>query len=76
MKYVIGFGILFAFMVVSGLITSQDALAYTNPPVKDTKQFMSGVFLVGFIGIYGGTIYLHKTSEMKKVTSIQSLKRN
>jgi hypothetical protein len=30
---------------------------------------MSGVFLVGFIGIYGGAIYLHKTSEIKKVST-------
>jgi hypothetical protein len=67
MKYMIGFGIVFAFMIISGLVAGQDVLAYTEPPTKDAKQFMSGVFLAGFIGIYGGAIYLHKTSEIKKV---------
>lgn len=60
-------GMIFAFMIISGLVAGQDAFAYTDTPTKETKQLMSGVFLVGFIGIYGGAIYLHKTSEMKKV---------
>lgn len=76
MKYMIGLSIVFAFMIISGLIAGQDALAYTDSPTKDKKQIMSGVFLVGFVAIYGGAIYLHKTSETKKVTSIHYLKYN
>ena len=72
MKYIVGFGIIFAFMVITGLLGGQNALAYTEPPTKDEKQFVSGVFLVGFVGIYGGAIYLHKISETKKVTSVYS----
>ena len=75
MKYMIWFGVIFAFMIISGLVAGQDALAYSDPPTKDKKQFVSGVFLVGFVGIYSGAIYLHKASEMKKV-SIQSEKYN
>jgi hypothetical protein len=67
MKYMMMLGMIFAFMIISGLVAGQDAFAYTDTPTKETKQLMSGVFLVGFIGIYGGAIYLHKTSEMKKV---------
>jgi hypothetical protein len=67
MKYMMGFGILFTFMIIAGLVVGQDAFAYTDTPTKETKQFMSGMFLVGFVGIYGGAIYLHKTSELKKV---------
>ena len=75
MKYMIWFGVIFTFMIISGSIAGQDALAYSDPPTKDKKQFMSGVFLVGFVGIYGGAIYLHKASDMKKI-SIQSEKYN
>ena len=60
-----GIGILVALVIVSGIVLSQEASAYSDPPTKDEKQFMSGVYLVGFVGIYGGVIYLRKSMEIK-----------
>ncbi len=62
-------GILLALVAISGLIAvvvaGQDAFAYSEPPTKDEKQFMSVVFLSGFVGIYAGIIYLRKITEIK-----------
>lgn len=58
-------GILLAIVVLSGLVAGQEAFAFSEPPTKDEKQFMSAVFLTGFVGIYGGVIYLRKASEIK-----------
>ena len=58
-------GILLALIVVSGFMAGQEAFAFSEPPTKDEKQFMSALFLAGFVGIYGGVIYLRKSSEIK-----------
>ena len=58
-------GILLALVVISGFFVGQEAFAFTEPPTKDEKQFMSAIFLAGFVGIYGGVIYLRKSSEIK-----------
>ena len=58
-------GILLAFVVISGFIAGQEAFAFTEPPSKDEKQFMSAVFLTGFVVIYAGIIYARKSSEIK-----------
>ena len=60
-----GIGILIALAIVSGIILSQEAFADSDPPTKDEKQFMSALFLVGFVGVYGGVIYLRKSREIK-----------
>ena len=66
MKYSTCFGILFTFMIISGLIAGQNAMAFSEEPTKENKQVLSGIFLIGFVGMYGGVIYMHKSSEMKK----------
>ena len=58
-------GILLALVVISGFFVGQEAFAFSEPPTKDEKQFMSALFLAGFVGIYGGVIYLRKSSEIK-----------
>ena len=58
-------GIVLALIVISGLFAGQEAFAFSDPPTKDEKQFMSALFLAGFVGIYGGVIYLRKSSEIK-----------
>ena len=62
-------GILFALVVISGVIAgyiaSQEAFAFSEPPTKDEKQFMSAAFLTGFVGIYAGIIYARKSSQIK-----------
>ncbi len=58
-------GILLAFVVISGFIAGEEAFAFSEPPTKDEKQFMSALFLAGFVGIYAGVIYLRKSSEIK-----------
>ena len=58
-------GILLVLVVISGVFAGQEAFAFSDPPTKDEKQFMSAVFLTGFIGIYGGVIYARKSSEIK-----------
>ena len=73
MKYSTCFGILFTFMIISGLIASQNAMALSEEPTKENKQVVSGIFLIGFVGMYGGVIYMHKASETKK-TKLQSTK--
>ena len=58
-------GIILALVVILGFITAQEAYAFSEPPTKEEKQFMSAVFLAGFVGIYGGVIYLRKSSEIQ-----------
>lgn len=58
-------GILIAIIVISGFIAGQEAFAFSEPPTKDEKQFMSAVFLAGFVGIYAGVIYVRKSTEIK-----------
>ena len=53
-------GILLAIVIISGFIAGQEAFAFSDPPTKDEKQFMSAVFLTGFVGIYAGIIYARK----------------
>jgi len=60
-----GISILVALAIVSGIVLSQEAFADSEPPTKDEKQFMAGLYLIGFVGIYGGVIYLHKSMEIK-----------
>jgi len=60
--------ILVALAIVSGMVLSQEASADSDSPTKDEKQFMSGIFLVGFVGIYGGVIYLQKSREIKSAS--------
>ena len=64
-------GILLALVAISGLIAvvvaGQDAFAYSEPPTKDEKQFMSAVFLTGFVGIYAGIIYARKSSQIQVI---------
>ena len=63
-----GISILVALAIVSGIVLSQEAFADSDPPTKDEKQFMAGLYLVGFVGIYGGVIYLHKSTEIKSTS--------
>ncbi|MEX0640205.1 MAG: hypothetical protein WD018_06140 [Nitrosopumilaceae archaeon] len=60
-----GISILVALAIVSGIVLSQEAFADSDPPTKDEKQFVSGLCLIGFVGIYGGVIYLRKSMEIK-----------
>ena len=58
-------GILLALVVVAGFIAGEEAFAFSESPTKDEKQFMSAVFLTGFVGIYAIVIYLRKSSEIE-----------
>ncbi len=58
-------GILLAIIVISGFVAGQEAFAFSEPPTKDEKQFMSILFLAGFVGIYTGIIYVRKSSQIK-----------
>lgn len=58
-------GILLALVVISGFIAGQEAFAFSESPTKDEKQFISAVFLTGFVGIYAGIIYVRKATEIK-----------
>jgi hypothetical protein len=60
-------GILLALVVISGFFAGQEAFASSEPPTKDEKQFMSAVFLTGFIGIYAGIIYARKSSQIQVI---------
>jgi len=53
--------------VISGFFAGQEAFASSEPPTKDEKQFMSAVFLTGFVGIYAGIIYARKSSQIQVV---------
>ena len=60
-------GILLAIIVISGFIAGQEAFAFSEPPTKNEKQFMSAVFLTGFVGIYAGIIYARKSTEIQVI---------
>ncbi len=58
-------GVLLALVVISGFVAGQEAFAFSEPPTKNEKQFMSILFLAGFVGIYTGIIYVGKSSQIK-----------
>jgi hypothetical protein len=58
-------GVLLALVVISGFVAGQEAFAFSEPPTKGEKQFMSILFLAGFVGIYTGIIYVRKSSQIK-----------
>ena len=58
-------GILLAIVVISGFVAGQEAFAFSESPTKDEKQFMSILFLAGFVGIYTGIIYVRKSTQIK-----------
>jgi hypothetical protein len=62
-----GIGVVVALIIISGFISGQEVFGYNEPGTKDDKQFMSGVFLIGFVAIYGGIIYMGKSSEIKSI---------
>lgn len=64
-----GIGIVLALVLFSGFISGQEVFGFTEPGSKEDKEFMSGVFLIGFVVIYGGIIYMRKASEIKSIQS-------
>jgi ABC-type uncharacterized transport system permease subunit len=58
-------GVLLAIVVISGFFAGQEVFAFSEPPTKDEKQFLSILFLAGFVGIYTGIIYVRKSSQIK-----------
>ena len=64
-----GIGIILALIIFSGFISGQEVFGYVDPGTKEDKEFMSGVFLIGFVVIYGGIIYLRKSSEIETIQS-------
>ena len=58
-------GILLAIVVISGFVAGQEAFAFSESPTKDEKQFMSILFLAGFVGVYTGIIYVRKSTQIK-----------
>ena len=58
-------GVLLALVVISGFVAGQEAFAFSEPPTKDEKQFMSILFLAGFVVVYTGIIYVRKSSQIK-----------
>ena len=62
-----GIGVVVALIIISGFISGQEVFGYNEPGTKENKQFMSGVFLIGFVAIYGGIIYMGKSSEIKSI---------
>jgi hypothetical protein len=65
-----GMGIFLVLIIFSGFISSQEVFGFTEPGTKEEKQLMSGVFLIGFVVVYGGIIYLNKSSEIKSIKKI------
>ena len=60
--------ILFAVLMISSYIVSQEVSAYTvNDSLKEKEQFTMAAFLSGFVGIYGLTIYWQKKNEFERV---------
>lgn len=60
-----GIFVILALVMVSGIVLGQEVFADIEGPTKDEKQFVSGLYLVGFVGIYGGVIYYRKSMEIK-----------
>lgn len=67
MVYMKGLATVLALVIVSGFISGQEVFGFTDPGTKEDKEFMSGVFLIGFVVIYGGIIYLRKSSQMESL---------
>jgi hypothetical protein len=65
-----GIGVVLALVIISGFVSGQEVFGYAEPGTKEDKQFMSGVFLIGFVVIYGGVIYLRKSTEEEIIQSI------
>ena len=60
--------VLFAVIMISSFIYSQEASAYTvNDTLKEKDQFTMAAFLSGFVGIYGLTIYWQKKNEFERI---------
>ncbi len=64
-----GIAVVLTLVIFSGFISGQEAFGFNDPGTKEDKEFVSGVFLIGFVGIYGGIIYLRKSSEIKTIQS-------
>ena len=64
-----GIGLVIALVIISGFISGQEVFGYVDPGTKEDKEFMSGVFLIGFVVIYGGIIYMRKSSEIETIQS-------
>ena len=64
-------GVLLAIVVFAGFVAGQEAFAFSDPPTKDEKQFMSILFLAGFVIIYTGIIYVRKSTQIKLKISQQ-----
>lgn len=62
-----GIGVVLALVIFSGFISGQEVFGFSDPGTKDEKQVMSGVFLIGFVAVYGGIIYMTKSSEIKSI---------
>ena len=62
-----GIGVVLALIIVSGFISGQEVFGYVEPGTKEDKEFMSGIFLIGFVVIYGGIIYMRKSSQNKSI---------
>ena len=60
-----GLGIVMALVIISGFVAGQEVFGYVEPGTKEDKEFMSGIFLVGFVIIYGGVIYLRKSTQLE-----------
>jgi len=67
MVYLKGIGFVLAVVIISGFISGQEVFGYVDPGTKEDKEFMSGVFLIGFVVIYGGIIYMRKSSELETI---------
>ena len=62
-----GFGIVMALIIISGCVSGQEVFGFVEPGTKEDKNFMSSIFLVGFVVIYGGIIYLRKSSQIETI---------
>lgn len=67
MIYMKGLGVILALVIISGFISGQQVFGFSDPGTKEDKEFMSGVFLIGFVVIYGGIIYLRKSSQIETI---------
>ena len=60
--------VLFAVIMISSYIYSQEAYAYTiDNSIEEKEQFTMAAFLSGFIGIYGLTIYWQKKNDFERI---------
>ena len=60
--------ILFAVIMITSYIYSQEASAYTiDNSIEEKEQFTMAAFLSGFVGIYGLTIYWQKKNDFERL---------